>query len=159
MSYDIYLSPQNNGAKLFSFYYKQAVRVTGMTKLVQLFLKFLLTPAGSDLSDPGVGTGLPELFNSNIADDDYARAAVTMAVQDALRQVRSRELRTDGALELVSAEVLAMEIDRWGGASVAIQVTASDGTTTKIGLPIAGSSTATDRSAAIDRYGALLEGL
>lgn len=159
MSYDIYLSPQNNGPALFSFYYKQAVRVTGMTKLVQLFLKFLLTPAGSDIGSRNIGTGLPELFSSNVADNDYARAAVELAVQDAVRQVQSRGKSPTDTLELRSGEVTGMTIDRWGGANVAIRLTASDGTETNIGLPIAGSSTATSRSATINRLGALLEGL
>lgn len=71
--------------------YDVPMKITGLQKVVQVFLKILLTTKGSDPFYPDRGTLFPEMtVNANTLIDDNALISdITDAIQDGATQVRS----------------------------------------------------------------------
>ena len=150
MKYDLYLAP-GSGSKPLGFGYASSVKVTGNTKLAQRFIKFLLTPTGSEAVGATSGTGLPSLIGSNVNDQAFLKAALAKAVDDAATQVKAITGAADDA-RLENARILRLEfgVDR---VDVYVEVVSTDGTATAISLPVnLGSAT-------ISSYGSALQGL
>lgn len=71
--------------------YDVPMKITGLQKVVQTFLKTLLTTKGSDVFYPERGTEFPEMtVNANsLLDDDILIAELTEAINDASIQVKN----------------------------------------------------------------------
>lgn len=71
--------------------YDVPMKITGLQKVVQLFLKVFLTSKGSDPFYPARGTVFPNIAsNANLLIDDNALISdISEAVQDAADQVRN----------------------------------------------------------------------
>lgn len=79
---------EQSGGKLFTFGFKSAVGVRGPQKLVNRWIKTLLTPKGSDPYDARFGTGFMGLQGSNLSYRDVVDA-VALFVEDCNTQVRA----------------------------------------------------------------------
>lgn len=82
---------QQTGGKLFTFGFKSAVGVRGPQKLINRWLKCLLTPKGSDLSDKNYGTGFYGFMGSNITSHQDVVDALTLFIEDCNTQIRAMD--------------------------------------------------------------------
>lgn len=74
------------GTKVFTFGQTRTLGVAGLQKLVNMFLKYLMTPVGTDPLDLDAGTELPLLIGSNVAVQD-AKEILTMSVDKTARAI------------------------------------------------------------------------
>jgi len=94
-TYDIHyqLAPENEqldaGGKVFTFGFTSAVGVKGPQKLVNRWLKCLMTPKGTDPLSRGYGTGFADLIGSNLSRYQDFVDAVTLYVTDCNDQIRA----------------------------------------------------------------------
>jgi hypothetical protein len=91
-TYDVYFQPlpadkQNGASAIFTFGFKSAVGISGPQKLINRWLKCLLTSQGSDPYDSSIGTGFADLLNSNIANFEDMRDAVVLFIDDCNKQI------------------------------------------------------------------------
>jgi hypothetical protein len=116
---------------------KDAIAVQGIQKMVDRFLKCILTPAGTDISDTDYGTQLANLFLGNI-DDAGLRQMVTLSVIQAEEQIRRYDV-INGAPEderLATATVESLEVDRASsGFDLTVLLQNTAGTTVLVQLP------------------------
>lgn len=72
-------------------FYNVPMKITGLQKVVQLFLKIFLTSKGSDPFYPTRGTVFPNIaVNANLLTDDSALLSdINEAIQDGAEQVKS----------------------------------------------------------------------
>lgn len=100
------------GKVTFGFY-DVPMKITGLQKVVQTFLKVLLTTKGSDLFYPSRGTFFPSLtVNANQLSDDNALVSdISDAIRDGSNQVRSmlNVNTTDPTSALDSVEILGVD--------------------------------------------------
>lgn len=98
MAYDVYIqlvpAAAYTGMKFYSFGQTRSLGVRGLTKLVTLFAKNLLTPLGTNPIDPDDGTDLPGLIGSNTTLDD-ARDIIILAVAKVADRIRSVQTSQD----------------------------------------------------------------
>lgn len=163
MSHDVYIAPSTGAVKMFGFGYAQALGVTGQSRVAQRFLKFLLTPRGSDPSGNVPGTALPEMVGANMPDPGYARIQITQAVADAEAQVKAAESGSGEVYQpegpwLASAKISRMVFDA-DRVDVYVDIRTTDNGTLQIQLPLATSVTSEPVAPNIARYGDLLQGL
>ncbi len=96
--YDIYFQivPENQftGSKFFSWGQQRTLGVRGIQKLVNLFVKYLMTPIGSDPLDTTYGTDLPHLIGSNISIDD-AKDILLLAVDKTAKAIQGFQISSD----------------------------------------------------------------
>lgn len=94
---DIHYQPvpvdEVSGTKIFTFGFRSAVKVEGIQALVNRWVRVLMTPRGSDLLEPTLGTDFGNLVGAN-----YPKSAqgslidvVTMAIDDANEQVQEQD--------------------------------------------------------------------
>ena len=144
MAYDIHIEgvPQDqirNEKFLWfgDFENKRTIAVQGIQKLVDRFLKCILTPAGTDISDPDYGTQLTSLFLGNI-DSAGLRQMVTLAVIQAEEQIRKYDV-INGAPEderLSSAVVETFDPNTTGdGFEMTVLLKNVAGTTVRMLVP------------------------
>ncbi len=116
---------------------RDMVAVQGIQKTVDRFLKCLLTPAGTDISDPNYGTKLTRAFLGNI-DLASARQLATLAVIQAEECIRRYDV-INGAPEderLASAVVETIEMDKAAsGFEMVVLLKNAAGTTVRVMLP------------------------
>jgi hypothetical protein len=91
-TYDIYFqlvpaSEQSGVSKFFTFGFKSAIGVKGPQKLINRWLKCLMTPQGSDPFNASVGTGFSDLIGSNIYGFQDVLDAVVLFIQDCNDQI------------------------------------------------------------------------
>lgn len=134
MTYDLYFSAVNSDGKTLGFTTKKTQAVTGLTKLALRFVKHLLTPAGTEISGNVIGTSLPELAGSNIADQAYATATVNLSVKQAVDQIKKTQVgRADEALlDTVKVTGVVFGANR---VDVTVEIVTIDGTTASLNLP------------------------
>lgn len=144
MAYDIHIEgvPQDqvrNEKFLWfgDFGDKRAIAVQGVQKMVDRFLKCILTPAGTDISDPNYGTQLTNLFLGNV-NSAGLRQMVTLAVIQAEAQIRKYDI-INGAPEderLSSATVESLELNTDGdGFELTVLLKNAAGTTVRVLVP------------------------
>jgi len=108
--YDVYTqiipAAQYTGTKFFSFGPSRSLAVKGLQKLVGVFVKYLLTPIGSDPLSPQGGTALADLLGSNVGVSD-AHEILLLAVEKAVKDIQGFQTGVDmpSAERLASAEV------------------------------------------------------
>lgn len=118
---------------------KTPKRISGVEKVVQVFLKTLLTSRGSDVVNGTQGTGFPAFTGSHniqTTDNSEAMSLVTAAVANAEAQAKSiLNLNTEGLTsQLESATLIGLEqVD--DGTTVQIYVLTKSGETAPIALP------------------------
>lgn len=78
-----------SAGKVFTFGFTSAVGVRGPQKLVNRWLKCLLTAKGSDPLRPNYGTGYSDLFGSNVSRYQDFLDAVALAVNDCNGQLQA----------------------------------------------------------------------
>jgi hypothetical protein len=98
MAYDVYIqlvpAASYTGMKFYSFGQTRSLGVRGLTKLVTIFAKNLLTPLGTNPLDPDDGTDLPGLIGSNITLDD-ARDIIILAVAKVADRIQAAQSTQD----------------------------------------------------------------
>ena len=146
MAYDIHIEgvPEdqvvNEKFLWFGEYEEQILAVQGVQKMVDRFLKCLMTPAGTDISDQEYGTRLAHLFLGNL-DAASMRQMVTLSVVQAEEQIRRYDV-INGAPEderLSSAVIETLEIDTASqGFNLTVLLQNVAGTTVRVQLPTIG---------------------
>ena len=93
--------------------YTRPVGIKGVQKMVNRFIKCMLTPLGSDLSDPEYGTALAASLIGNI-DSSTLYSLATRAVATAEQKIRSYDSEYDipDDERLASVEIDNIAIDR-----------------------------------------------
>lgn len=91
MSYDVYFEARLNhpSGKPFTFGYVSAVGVAGAQKLINRWVKCLLTLKGSDPFDKEEGTEFPNVLGANFADEQEFLDFATLCIQDCNAQMRA----------------------------------------------------------------------
>jgi hypothetical protein len=111
--YDIYIQvvpkAAYTGTRFYSFGRTRSFGIRGMQKLVNMFSKYLLTPAGTDPLDPSYGTDIPHLFSSNVDLRDV-KDILVLAVDKTAAAIRGYQNAQDIPDEerLAGATVTAM---------------------------------------------------
>lgn len=94
-TYDIHFqlvpAEEQTGGRYFTFGFESAVGVRGPQKLINRWLKCLLTPKGSDPSDKAYGTGFYGLLGSNITTQQDVVDALTLFIEDCNTQMRAMD--------------------------------------------------------------------
>lgn len=114
------------------------MKITGVQKVAQTFMKLLMTSKGSDVIYPLRGTELPYLvLNANISQEDSAvYSEIISAVKDAEVQTRysMNSSETDTSSMLRQASVLGLDI---GDESITmyVQIETMDGMTASVAVP------------------------
>jgi hypothetical protein len=85
---------QERTGKFFGFGYVASVAIRGPQKLINRWLKCLLTPKGSDPREPAYGTGFTGLIGSNISSNKDVYDALTLFVEDCNNQIRAMDIRS-----------------------------------------------------------------
>lgn len=118
---------------------KTPKRISGVEKVVQVFLKTLLTSTSSDVVSVSRGTGFSSFtgtHNIQVADNSEAISVITAAVANAETQAKSiLNVNTEGLTsQLESASLIGLEqlVD---GTAVQIHVLTKSGETAPIALP------------------------
>lgn len=113
-------------------------RVTGVQKVVQTFLRVLLTSKGSDPVFPTLGTQLNEYIAfSNIgADVQETNRAVTDAIKDAEQQTRAilTSSGNDLASQLQSVGIIYIEVTG-ESVNIGVEILTNAGTQASIAVP------------------------
>jgi len=116
---------------------RDMLAVKGIQKMVDRFLKCIMTPAGTDISDLDYGTQLTGLFLGNL-DSASLRQMVTLSVNQAEEQIRKYDV-INGALEderLVGATIESLTMDAANnGFDLTVLLQNSAGTTVRVLLP------------------------
>lgn len=101
MSYDVHVEPipTDLAGKLVGFYYTSAVGVRGAQKLINRWVRILLTPKGTDPADLRAGTYFTNLIGSNVTDPDDLLDAAALAVEDCNSQVMAQDRANFAASE------------------------------------------------------------
>lgn len=125
--------------KLSFSLYNTPMKITGVQKVAQVFLKILLTSKGSDPFNPSYGTVLPGMLpGSNVSDISAQTLAIDIqdAIKDASSQTRAAlNVNTaDTSSCLDYAEMLGIDVvDQ--GAVVYVSLVTLDGVSAAISLP------------------------
>lgn len=155
-TYDIYLDASYTERKPFGFGYAQAVKVTGVSRVAQRFLKYLLTPLGSDPSGDIPGTEFSDLVGGNLADEIETATMVQLAVARAAEQLASAPAMS--APNLAAASVVRTVVTSTG-LDVYLRLTTTEGDTAQLIVPVARQDAPRTSTASTPSYSALLQGL
>lgn len=108
--FDIYFQSYTTddwpGTKPFNFGQTRSLGIAGLQKLVNMFLKYLMTPIGTDPLDLDAGTALPMLIGSNVDSNDV-QETLQIAVET-----------TVGALIAIQSKQSPPDDEALAGASV-----------------------------------------
>lgn len=118
---------------------KTPKRITGVEKVVQVFLKTLLTSQGSDVVYSNRGTGFPEFtgtHNIQTKDNSEALSLISRAIETAVNQAKSiLNVSSEGlSSQLQSVELIDVK-QEGDSTSVQMHVLTKAGTTAPIALP------------------------
>lgn len=141
-TYDIYFQiipeeQQSGVSKFFTFGFKSAVGIRGPQKLINRWLKCLMTPKGSDPFDPNIGTGFPGLIGSNIYNFQDLTDAVVLFIEDCNEQILTWDklyLPPDDE-RLLSATLVRLEPRNTDGFDAWVQIQNVAGTVVTLTLP------------------------
>jgi len=122
--------------------YPRALGVKGIQKLVDRYMKALLTPKGTDLSDPEYGTHLAAALGNNVDPGTLSQLA-SRAVADAEGIIRAydAEYGTPDDERLFSVDLENLVIDPEGnGVTLDVRLKSVEGAAARISLPLLFSS-------------------
>lgn len=128
---------EQSSERVFGFGFAAAVGVRGPQKLINRWLKCLMTPQGSDPFNPAYGTGFGALIGSNIQSIADVMDVVTLSVQECNRQVREFDKTNFPPADerLQSATILKIVPTGADGFDVWIGITNAAGLQTPVLLP------------------------
>lgn len=134
--YQILPADQQVSERVFGFGFVSAVGVRGPQKLINRWLKCLMTPQGSDPFSLTYGTGFPNLIGSNISSVNDLIDLVSIYVQSCSDQIRAFERQTFPPPDerLQSATILRVN-DLGDGFEVWVGITNAAGLQTPVVLP------------------------
>lgn len=145
MSYDIHvevipfdpIDGLPNG-KLFTFGYRNPLAVQGAQKLINKWIKCLLTKRGSDLFDKEYGTGFIDLIGSNISNVADVSDAVLLFVDECNSQVQAMDVtsRPPDAERLQTATVYQILENGSDGFEVYVYIKNYAGSQFSLTLPV-----------------------
>lgn len=117
MSYDIhYQGTEGADTKPITFGYTATISVRGVQKMINRWVKCLLTPRGSDPFAPAEGTGYTALIGINVADTRDLVDALNIILQDCDDQMRGWDRKNlPAADEIFGSSKLQQVIDLGGG--------------------------------------------
>ncbi len=123
--------------RVFGFGYVSAVGVRGPQKLINRWVKCLMTPQGSDPFDPKYGTGFSKLIGSNIINITDVMDAVALFIEECSAQVRAAEKAAFTPVDerLQSAAILRIVETGADGFEIWIGITNAAGQQTPVLLP------------------------
>lgn len=136
--YELLRPDEASGGRLVTFRYKAAVGVRGPQKLVNRWLKCLLTAKGSDPLNKAYGTGFPSLIGSNFGRIDELSELITVYVDDCNAQIRAldRLNRPPANEAFASAEVVSVQPMGGDGVAVFVVLRNIEGVLAKLPLPL-----------------------
>jgi len=117
-------------------------KVVGILRLLQLFVKILISDPGSDIFNKGLGAGALANLGSSFGEDEgqNIKADFTIAVDRAARQVvaiQSRNSSIPRDERLLSAKVLGTTFSRaTASLFVTVEVISQDGTPARVNLEV-----------------------
>lgn len=122
--------------RVFGFGFVSAVGVRGPQKLINRWLKCLMTPQGSDPFSPTYGTGFANLIGSNISSIQDVLDAVSVFIQACSDQIRAfdRLTFTPADERLQNAAILQV-VTRPDGFDIWVGITNAAGLQTPVVLP------------------------
>lgn len=128
---------EQSSERVFGFGFVSAVGVRGPQKLINRWLKCLMTPQGSDPFDRTYGTGFPNLIGSNIQDVADALDATALFIQDCNEQIRAFDKAnfTPADERLQSATILKIVELGADGFEIWVGITNAAGQQTPVVLP------------------------
>jgi phage baseplate assembly protein W len=98
------------GTKVFTFGYVSALKVEGLQFLVNRWVRVFMTPRGSDVFEPSLGTDFGSLVGTNVPKSAKGSVidVVAMAIDDANEQVKiqDKEARYSESESLSQANML-----------------------------------------------------
>jgi hypothetical protein len=127
------------GAVTFQFSAPSSLKITGIQKCAQFFLKILLTTKGSDLINTSLGTDLPNILigtNANLNSQELL-AQVTSSINDAVVQCKAllNDSTNDAASKMATVNLLSISSPTTDSFSVNMQLITMAGETGSIALP------------------------
>lgn len=148
MKYDIYIeslaADKVQGPQCLTFgHYRRVIGVAGVQKMVNRFVKCLLTPLGSDASDPEYGTQLAASFLANVNPRDiFSLAAQSVAkAEQKILEYDSVEGLPDNE-RLASAEIENIYVDDSGpGVVIVVRLSNVSGTVVQTQVSYYGGTT------------------
>lgn len=128
---------EQTSERVFGFGYEAAVGVRGPQKLINRWLKCLMTPQGSDPFSPTYGTGFANLIGGNIADIADVLDGVALFVQECNDQVRAFDKANFPPADerLQTATILSLTETGEDGFEVWVGITNAAGLQTPVLLP------------------------
>jgi hypothetical protein len=139
-TYDIHFqilpADEQVSERVFGFGFVSAVGVRGPQKLINRWLKCLMTPQGSDPFSPTYGTGFANLIGSNISSVQDVLDAVSVFIQGCNEQIRAfdRAAFTPADERLQNATILrTIALD--DGFQIWVGITNAAGLQTPVVLP------------------------
>lgn len=128
---------EQTSERVFGFGYVAAVGVRGPQKLINRWLKCLMTPQGTDPFDPDYGTGFGALIGSNILNIESILDVVALFIQDCNEQIRAFDKTnfTPADERLQTATILQITPTGDDGFEIWVGITNSAGLQTPVLLP------------------------
>lgn len=118
--------------------YDTPMKITGLQKVAQVYMKILLTSKGSDPFYPSLGTAFPGLTvgaNQSVSDAVYSQT-LSDAIQDAATQVKSTLNFQNPDLSSCLDSVVLMGLDKIADSvTLYVSLTTSNGVTASIAVP------------------------
>jgi len=131
------LAPQGG---MMRYGFKRHIGVVGFQKLINKWLKALLTEEGTDLSNRDYGTGFSSLIGANVSGRRDIQAAVEFAVDKATQDIKNYQADqqlTDMSEMLEEAVILAITTSPSGAEiAVRVQLKNSANESVKIQIPV-----------------------
>jgi CheY-like chemotaxis protein len=123
----------------FEFGKPSSLKITGIQKCAQFFLKVLLTTKGSDLINPSFGTDLPNMLigaNANLNSQELI-SQVTSSITDAVSQCQSllNDTTNDISSKLSGVTISDISMPTMDGFTFTMALTTMAGETGSIALP------------------------
>lgn len=130
--YDMHLQPlapsvQRATRKPIGFGYTPAVAVSGFQKLMDQYMRVLLTPKGSDPCDPNLGTGAWDLRGSTVT-PEHAVEVLANCVSDCNAQIRAAQEKQRGkpSDEVLEDARITRSVADSSGPGVAVWITVTN---------------------------------
>jgi hypothetical protein len=139
--YDVHVqilpAEQQVSSRVFGFGYVSAVGIRGPQKLINRWLKCLMTPQGSDPFDPAYGTGFANFIGANIHNINDVLDAAVLFVQECTAQIRALDKVNFPPLDERLQTATIQKIVNLGvdGFEIWVAITNAAGVTTPVVLP------------------------
>lgn len=136
--YELLRPDETNSGRMVTFRYQTVVGIRGVQKLVNRWVKCLLTQKGSDILNKTYGTDFPTLIQSNISNMQDAADLVTLYVEDCNAQMRAMDRISKPPLDeqFHSATVVSVSPRGPDGIDAVVVIRNAVNTAAKLPLPV-----------------------